>query len=222
MKRKTVMLVGICLLVLAGSSEVFALSVINVRPGGEIIDFTSFADGATISNPFALPYSGGNATFSMPGGSFQRATQGTSWGGNFAPGDALLWTNYNPGPLDIVFSGGVGAFATQIQSNYFGTGQALISAYDASSTLLGSFSVPSTSNSNGDDSTALVGVAIDGGDNPIARISLDISGFSGTDFAINEISLDTAGPAIPAPGAILLGTLGTGLVTWLRRRRSLS
>jgi len=51
-----------------------------------------------------------------------------------------------------------------------------------------------------------------------------VSPIPGSNNAIvweNIFQYTCGGPVIPAPGAILLGTLGTALVTWLRRRRTL-
>ncbi len=211
---------------LAVGGQAFGASVIDYRPSDATIDFSSFSDGQTVTNPLSLSYTGGTAEFSIPDGDFERRTQGPwpDWNGCFANGDALLWTVYNAGPLTIEFSSGLTAFATQIQPNNFDTGTASISAYDASDTLLGTFTIASTSSDLGDNSAALIGVAIDSGDNLISKVVLnvDLAGVYVGDFAINTVSLGLGSPAtVPAPGAILLVSLGSGVVGWLRRRKTL-
>jgi hypothetical protein len=46
-------------------------------------------------------------------------------------------------------------------------------------------------------------------------------GGDGAHFAIDNVSFEAVAPTVPAPAALVLGSLGTGLVGWLRRRSAL-
>ncbi len=80
----------------------------------------------------------------------------------------------------------------------------------------------------GGNSLGLVQSAVWNG-NPYTQLSISAPGIwrfearhiGPTSYGIGYDDLEFSDGAIPAPAAILLGTLGTGLVGWLRRRRTL-
>ena len=58
------------------------------------------------------------------------------------------------------------------------------------------------------------------GGTAISRAVVDFNELYARRFAVDKLGTSTA-PTAPAPGAILLGSIGASLVGWLRRRRSL-
>jgi hypothetical protein len=149
-----------------------------------------------------------------------------------------LWDDYaSVGVASITELTGTGAaFArysgTQSQPNYIGTG----SGYGWDGLIRIDLALPASmigigiADSSGPDylsvfnadGNLLESYLVTQGSNVypiITRPTYDISRIEilGDFFAVDDLQFN----AIPAPGAIVLGTLGVGLVGWLRRRRSL-
>jgi len=178
--------------------------------------------GATIPNPFSANSSGGlhiTGSFAVSGGTGQVLVQGTSFSGNFANGDFLISTTANGnGPLTLAFSQGIIGAGAQIQADFFGPFTAQLEARNGS-TSLGSFSEAGISNSAGDNSAIFIGLKDLSGANITSLVfSVPTCAIPSTctDFAINQLSLDTR--RVFEPNSFLLLSSALAFLLVMRRK----
>ena len=188
--------------------------------GTDFIDWAQLGPSSTtvITSPVNVTSNLGiNAIASNPQ-DFIRFDQGLGWGGNFANGDALLFTNFGNGPMDIVFANPVSGAGAQIQADYFGNYTGYLNVYGSDGiTLLANYTENGVSNYFGDNSAIFMGVRDTVPD--IGKIEFSVISETGyNDFAINRLDLNP----VPEPNAFALigiGLAGIGLARSKFRRK---
>jgi hypothetical protein len=205
----------------------WALSIVPTRGdlgGNEFIDWAVLGPtGTKVINSFLTSANGGlDITVSMPTGQFfERHDQGSTWLGNFAPGDALIFTFASTGPISLLFDTPIFGVGAQIQTPALGPFTGFITAFDTNNATLGSFSL------NGSSTTTVQG----GGDNSaiflglrdttasISRIEFGANQEGApSNFAINRLDIVTSTNQLPEPSSLLLLGLGlAGLAVWRRK-----
>jgi hypothetical protein len=220
--RKLVTFCAVVSVILLSTSVATAINTVepDAYPAGT--DISNLFWGVSLSALGGGWSSGGPAVLSIdPSGrprEFDPSTGDRVFGTDDGDYPHLFW-GPGPGGEDLYLRADfTSALATEVSIDVIGissdfTDIGELKAYDAADTLLDSdFSGPL---SNSEVETLTVS---DGGG--IAYILA--FGHKIDDNISDSIGLDNmTWTAIPAPGAILLGSIGIGLVGWLRRRRTL-
>jgi len=175
---------------------------------GTEFDALGASFNTTTSDGLGVAVSGATSSFN----GFERADQGSSWGGNFAPKDKLLWTGFGSAPqtMTIEFASPVFGAGAQIQNDFLTPGAftALLTAYDSFGAFLFSDTFAGNSTDAGDNSAIFIGV-LNNVEN-IGKIELSIRGSES--FAINRLDLNrTLSVHAPEGGEYLMTLMVLGL-----------
>jgi hypothetical protein len=182
----------------------------------DAIDWAQLGAAGTLVAPLTavLSMQGLGATVSpRVGTTLVRQDQGAAWGGNFAPGAALLRAGQVQDSMVVQFAQPIAGGGVQLQASAFGPFSGWVEAYDDGGQLLERWERLGLSTAAADDSALFVGLTRNVAD--IRRLHFGVQGLGFA--AINRLDLVTS--VVPEPSSVALLGAGIAALVVLGRRR---